>query len=71
MKHLVTLIQVICWIIVDLIMAVYYLEWNKYRYAPGYTFKKCSDGVVRYATNYDKRSGVKYYRNKYKAAFSK
>lgn len=68
MKYLVTLIQVIFWLVMDITLFIYYLKWNMYKYRAGNYFKNVN-GVVYYASNYDRNNGVKYFSNKYKAAF--
>lgn len=67
MKHLITLIQVIFWIIADILLFMYHFKWNMYMYRPTWNgFIKQDNGIVRRANNSEKFK-IKY-KNKYKTA---
>lgn len=68
MKHLITLIQIIIWIIIDSLMFLYFLKFNMFLKNHGHSFKKNNYGIVSYINNYERSRGVKHLPNKYKAA---
>lgn len=68
MKHIITLMQVLFWVVIDIGLLIYFLEWNMYLKSPGHCFKK-KNGLVSYVNNYERSSGVPYLKNKYAAAF--
>lgn len=68
MKHVITLLQVIFWVVIDTGLFIYFLEWNMYLKYPGHSFKK-KNGIVSFINNYERNSGVRHLDNKYKAAF--
>lgn len=68
MKYVVTLIQVLLWIIIDSLMFLYFLKFNMFLKNHGHSFKKNNYGIVEYMSNYDRNRGVKHFSNKYKAA---
>lgn len=67
MKHLLTLTQVIIWLVIDLIILLFSFKWNVFLNKCGYAFKK-KNGIVSYANNAEKKY-VKTFKDKYKAAF--
>lgn len=69
MKKLTTLIQVLFWFLLDLLLLIYYLKWNKYMYEQTWNgFLKDKNGIVRRAYNSEKH--IIQYKNKYVAALS-
>lgn len=69
MKHLVTAIQVLFWILIDIVLLIYFFEWGMYLQYPGHAFKKNKNGILSHVSNFDRHHGVKHIENKYKAAF--
>jgi len=67
MKHLLTLIQLIYWLIIDFVLLLFHFRWNMYLNKWGYAFKK-KNGIVSYANNYEKNQ-IKTIDDKYRAAF--
>ena len=67
MKHLLTLIQIIYWLLIDFALLLFHLKWNMYLNKCGYSFKK-KNGIVMYASNYDKKY-MKTIDDIYQAAF--
>lgn len=69
MKHLITLIQVILWISIDILLFVYYFKWNQFMNKPTWNgFIKQKNGIVRRANNAEKN--IVKSKNKYIVAFS-
>jgi hypothetical protein len=68
MKHLITIIQFLWFILMDLLLFLWHFKWNMYLYNPSHCFLK--DGLfVRVANNYDKRCQKKTSLIKYIALF--
>lgn len=70
MKHLLTLIQILFWIVMDITLFLFYFKWNMFLFKHGHDFKKNKYGLVVYASNYDRSVYRKMHRNKYKAALN-
>lgn len=68
MIHLITLIQIFYWIIIDSILFIIYFKWNIYLTDSNKDFKKVN-GIISYVNNYERNNtSIKYLKNKYKAA---
>lgn len=69
MKYILTFIQVLFWIVMDIVLFLFYFKWNMFLFKHGYEFKKNSCGIVVYASNYDRSVYRPMSRNKYRAIF--
>ena len=69
MKHLITLLQLIQFLIIDIVIFIYYLKWDGNSVSNSHTYRyiKQTNGVVRSTYKWDKHHG---FTSKYSAIFN-